>query len=240
MSWVPASCSRSWRNVLRVKDVPWLADHRQLPDAVFPAAGHVALGVEAAAPLYRALPGAREITGYSFRNVNIEAVLTIPEDDYGIETIVGAELVGRASADEPGWLTFTVTSVSRESGQWTQHCVGLHGPARARGPARAHRRGRSGHGARDAGGDARASWGRTVSSGTPTTPFTDISASFLTSAREMLSDVAPDVSYSVLDVGQDPVGQGYEPAAYDIVLACEAIPRPRRAWTARWRTVGAC
>lgn len=114
-----------WRNVLRIKDIPWLADHRLVPDAVFPAAGYIALGVEAATRVYQALPGAREITGYSFQNVDIEATLAIPEDDYGVEIIVGAELVDKATADEPAWLKFTVTSVSRTSSEWTQHCTGL-------------------------------------------------------------------------------------------------------------------
>lgn len=114
-----------WRNVLRVKDIPWLADHRLVPDAVFPAAGYIALGVEAATRTYQALPNAREITGYTFQNVNIEATLTIPEDDYGVEIIIGAELVGKAMPDEPAWLKFTVTSVSRASSEWTQHCTGL-------------------------------------------------------------------------------------------------------------------
>lgn len=114
-----------WRNVLRVKDIPWLADHRLVPDAVFPAAGYIALGVEAATRAYQSLPDSREITGYKFQNVDIEATLTIPEDDYGVEIIIGAELVDKTTADEPAWLKFTVTSVSRASSEWTQHCTGL-------------------------------------------------------------------------------------------------------------------
>lgn len=51
--------------------------------------------------------------------------------------------------------------------------------------------------------------------------FTDISAGFLTSAKEMLSDYR-DVNYSVLDIEHNPLENGYEPV-YDVVLACEAI-----------------
>jgi hypothetical protein len=31
----------SWRNVLRLEDVPWLADHKIVEDIVFPCAGYV-------------------------------------------------------------------------------------------------------------------------------------------------------------------------------------------------------
>lgn len=113
-----------WRNVLRVKDVPWLSDHRLLPDVVFPAAGYIALGVEVATRVYRAFPGAPNITGYSFRKVDIDAALRIPEDDYGIEVIVSAE-IDKATTDEPAWVKFAVTSVSRDSSEWTRHCTGL-------------------------------------------------------------------------------------------------------------------
>lgn len=51
--------------------------------------------------------------------------------------------------------------------------------------------------------------------------FTDISAGFLTSAQEFMSEFR-DVKFSVLDIEQDPAEQGYEPA-YDVVLASQAI-----------------
>lgn len=114
-----------WRNVLRTKDIPWLSDHRLLPDAVFPAAGYIALGVEAASRVYHALPDALGVTGYSFREVSIDAALIIPEDDYGIEIIVSMELVDKATAKAPAWVKFAVTSVARDSNDWTQHCTGL-------------------------------------------------------------------------------------------------------------------
>lgn len=114
-----------WRNVLRTKDIPWLSDHRLLPDAVFPAAGYIALAVEAATRVYCKLPDALEITGYTFRQIDLNAVLRIPEDDYGIEVIVSMELVDRATAKEPAWAKFAVTSVARDSEEWTQHCTGL-------------------------------------------------------------------------------------------------------------------
>lgn len=114
-----------WRNVLRPKDIPWLSDHRLVPDAVFPAAGFIAIGVEAATRVYGGLPDALEITGYSFRNVNIDTALRIPEDDYGVEIIISLDVVDTSTAKSPAWAKFTVTSVTRDSSEWTQHCTGL-------------------------------------------------------------------------------------------------------------------
>lgn len=51
--------------------------------------------------------------------------------------------------------------------------------------------------------------------------FTDISSVFLTPAKDLLADHR-DVHYSVLDIEQDPLKDGYEPV-YDVVLASEAI-----------------
>ncbi|KAI1821332.1 hypothetical protein F4861DRAFT_542029 [Xylaria intraflava] len=113
-----------WRNVLRPKEITWLSDHRLIPDAVFPAAGFIALGIEAATRVYQDLPHSLGITGYSFRDVDISAALRIPEDDYGIEIITSLDRVDATAADSPAWVKFTVTSVARDSQEWTQHCTG--------------------------------------------------------------------------------------------------------------------
>ena len=51
--------------------------------------------------------------------------------------------------------------------------------------------------------------------------FTDISAGFLTSAQESMSEFR-DIKFSVLDVEKDPQEQGYEPV-YDVIMASQAI-----------------
>lgn len=58
-----------WRNVLRVKDLPWLADHRLIPDVVFPGAGYISMAVEAASQVHRGSQSSATdtITGYAFR-----------------------------------------------------------------------------------------------------------------------------------------------------------------------------
>ncbi len=115
-----------WRNILRIKDVPWLVDHRLLPDVVFPAAGYIAIAVEAASRIHHEFPApVPRIAGYSLRNVSIKSSLRIPEDDYGVEVMTSMELVDVATAQSPAWATFSISSVTRESEEWTEHCTGL-------------------------------------------------------------------------------------------------------------------
>ena len=51
--------------------------------------------------------------------------------------------------------------------------------------------------------------------------FTEVSAGFLVSAKDMLSDYR-DINYSVLDIEQNPLENRFEPV-YDVILVCEAI-----------------
>jgi acyl transferase domain-containing protein len=114
-----------FRNVLRLKDLPWLGDHRLLPDVVFPAAGYICMAMVAASQIYEEFPDALPILGHSLRNVNIKTALKIPEDQHGIEIIFSVELVDTATARAPTWASFSVSSVARASDQWTEHCTGL-------------------------------------------------------------------------------------------------------------------
>ncbi|KAH6651430.1 hypothetical protein BKA67DRAFT_537308 [Truncatella angustata] len=118
-----------WRNSLRIKDIPWLGDHRLLPatlvDAVFPAAGFIAMAIEAATQAHHGLSDSSTITGYSLRKVDIKTALRIPEDDDGIHIFLSLKLADTATAKSPSWTSFTVHSVGQNSNEWVEHCTGL-------------------------------------------------------------------------------------------------------------------
>lgn len=94
-------------------------------DAVLPGAGYMAMAVEAAARIYNEFPEAMKIKGFSLRNVAIKKSLTIPEDDYGVEVLTSMELVDTATAKSLAWATFSISSVGRETEEWSEHCTGL-------------------------------------------------------------------------------------------------------------------
>ncbi|KAI0502734.1 hypothetical protein F5B22DRAFT_640677 [Xylaria bambusicola] len=120
-----------WRNVLRVKDLPWLGDHRLFPDVVFPAAGYIALAIEAVLRIYEESPEPRpKTTGYTLRNVSIKTALRLPEDDHGIEIILSLDVPDDVPMAPPSWASFSISSVGQSGvdsteSMWTEHCTGI-------------------------------------------------------------------------------------------------------------------
>ena len=83
------------------------------------------MAVEGAALIYNEFPEPMKLKGFSLRNVAIKKSLTIPEDDYGIEVVTSMELVDTATAKSPAWAAFSISSVSRETDEWSEHSTGL-------------------------------------------------------------------------------------------------------------------
>ena len=123
-----AGCSRlrpSWRNILRLKDVPWLEDHKLLPDLVFPAAGYLAMAIEAVSQIHNDMDGVSPLAGFTIRNVAIESTLRVPNDEYGVEMILDMSPVDmKYIKGSPKWYEFSITSVASQGHLWTQHCSG--------------------------------------------------------------------------------------------------------------------
>lgn len=114
-----------WRNIIRPKSLPWLDDHRVLPHVLHPGAAHIVMAMVAAEQAYSELPDALPIVGLLLRNVSIKKTLVVPEDDYGVELILSMEFDDGATAKQPGWASFSISSVVRDSQQWTEHCSGF-------------------------------------------------------------------------------------------------------------------
>ena len=83
------------------------------------------MAIAAVSWVYHELPEPLKITGYSLRNLDIKTALRLPEDDYGVEIIFGMELADTASARSLAWASFAISSVARDSNEWTEHCAGL-------------------------------------------------------------------------------------------------------------------
>ena len=108
-----------WKNVLRVKDVPWLSDHRLGDATVFPAAGHFSLAIEA---YMQALDlEETDLASVILRDINIKAALIVPETDDGIEIQTRLTKVLQNESDDM-WYGFTVESI--DHGVWTIHSEG--------------------------------------------------------------------------------------------------------------------
>ncbi|KAL9605858.1 MAG: hypothetical protein Q9179_000968 [Wetmoreana sp. 5 TL-2023] len=74
-----------WTNVLKVSEIPWLEGHQLQSQIVFPAAGYVAMAIEAS----RSLAGDNEVELFELHNLNIPRAITFEEDvNAGVETLI--------------------------------------------------------------------------------------------------------------------------------------------------------
>lgn len=104
----------SWRNLLNVSNVPWLADHVLGEDIIFPGAGYIAMIGEAI----------RQLTAsdaYSIRHLIIQSAMIL--DRVGTTEMVTSARPLRLTdrADSPSWYEFTISSFNGSA--WARHCV---------------------------------------------------------------------------------------------------------------------
>ncbi|KAK4182962.1 polyketide synthase [Podospora australis] len=86
---VGASLSEpTWRNVLRIRDLPWLKHHHLGGESVFPAAGYFSMAMEAITQLNELSEHPVHIESYVLRDVSIKTALVTPDDDDGIEVLL--------------------------------------------------------------------------------------------------------------------------------------------------------
>ncbi|KAL8765384.1 MAG: hypothetical protein Q9209_007532 [Squamulea sp. 1 TL-2023] len=72
----PAGRDMHWTNVLKVSEIPWLEGHQMQCQTVFPAAGYVAMALEAA----RSLAGDKPVELFELHNLNIPRAIAFEED----------------------------------------------------------------------------------------------------------------------------------------------------------------
>ncbi|KAI4105286.1 MAG: hypothetical protein L6R37_002834 [Teloschistes peruensis] len=114
--------SPSWRNYLRLSELPWLAEHMIDGKVIFPAAGYVSMAVEAIA---RRVGNAVNIKDFTLRDVAVKSALSLSDQDVGTEVLLDlrpASASTRITAEV--WHEFTVFSFDDE-GRSTEHCRGL-------------------------------------------------------------------------------------------------------------------
>lgn len=78
----------TWRNMLRVSDLPWLKDHHLGGENVFPAAGYFAMAIEAIRQINEMSDKPIPIETFVLRDISIKTALVIPGDDNGIEVLL--------------------------------------------------------------------------------------------------------------------------------------------------------
>ncbi|KAL8920329.1 MAG: hypothetical protein Q9208_006300 [Pyrenodesmia sp. 3 TL-2023] len=127
----------AWRNMLRLKDVPWLDDHKLLPAPIFPAAAYIAMAVEAMSQYYLDEDVAPALVGFSFRSVAINSTMQVPDDEFGVETILNLQATTLTKIKvSDRWYEIKASSLQNDA--WTEHCSGMISPETQRAAQGAH------------------------------------------------------------------------------------------------------
>ncbi|KAI1827427.1 putative polyketide synthase [Xylaria intraflava] len=115
----------SWRNVLRIKDLPWLSDHKLVPHAVLPAAAYVAMAVEAARQMHNDGLEPGPIKSFKLRNVAVNSTMKLEDNELGVETVLNMGIVPLTNTSPSSeWYSFSISSIAPETDAWTEHCSG--------------------------------------------------------------------------------------------------------------------
>ena len=113
-----------WRYVIGSDSLPWVQEHVVDGFATFPAAGFVAMALQAKSQITRDRQVSTEFRKYHVRDVLFTKALIIPDAPGTVElrlTLKGAKKAkDKATA---GWEEFRVSSVTSD-GMWHEHCHG--------------------------------------------------------------------------------------------------------------------
>ena len=126
---VPAPDSNNleprWRNYIRASEIPWVRGHIVQSKMVYPAAGFIAMALEASQQQIQERDGTKRISGYSFRDISISKALIIPDTAEGVETVFCLRpYASSARSSSATWNEFRVFSYLEDEG-WSENCRGL-------------------------------------------------------------------------------------------------------------------
>lgn len=113
--------SPTWRNILRLNDIPWVRDHCVGNDIVFPGAGYIAMAGEA---IYQVT----NVRDYTIRNMELSKAMVL-HNDKPIEVVTSLRPQRLTSTLDSEWYQFEL--VSYDGGAWNKHCSGLVRSGRA-------------------------------------------------------------------------------------------------------------
>lgn len=119
------SLEPSWRNIIRVSEIPWIRGHVIQSNIVYPAAGYISMAIEASLQRSRSNGRPHAIHTYKLKDVSINSMLLIPDDTAGIETVLSLRPYNRsARTSSDDWDEFRIFSYTDSEG-WNEHCRGL-------------------------------------------------------------------------------------------------------------------
>ncbi|KAK3503468.1 ketoacyl-synt-domain-containing protein [Neurospora crassa] len=111
----------TWRNIVRLDDLPWLRHHKIQSLIIYPMSAFLAMAMEAASQ--RAKSKHCSFDRFQMRDIAIKKPLAIPDNDIEVTISLRPHQEGIFVSSET-WDEFRVCSWSSGQG-WIEHCVGL-------------------------------------------------------------------------------------------------------------------
>ncbi|KAM7211644.1 hypothetical protein V8F06_012970 [Rhypophila decipiens] len=111
-----------WRHMIRTGEIPWVRDHVVQGDILYPAAGFIAMAIEAMRQMHS--PEDRPISGYRLSDMDLLKAVVVPENTEGVEVQLFLEPVSERSL-EHGKRRFRVYSPSRTGQGWDEAVRGF-------------------------------------------------------------------------------------------------------------------
>ncbi|KAG8158497.1 hypothetical protein KVR01_011619 [Diaporthe batatas] len=112
----------TWRNVVRLDDLPWLRHHNIQSVTIFPISGYAAMALEALSKWCQKKDVRDQVTEFELKNLEVLKPLVFSGGDSDVEMTI--TLRPSDPRDPEAWIEFQVCSWVQNSG-WTKHCVGL-------------------------------------------------------------------------------------------------------------------
>lgn len=110
-----------WRNVLRIGETPWLADHKIHTSTLLPGTSMIIMALEAAR---KQVERGRVVKGYQFRDVALPKALSIPADGTKVEVQLYVRPFRLGTRTQSAsWFEFSYVSLDDQK-QWNENCFG--------------------------------------------------------------------------------------------------------------------
>ncbi|KAI0857178.1 hypothetical protein F4860DRAFT_528288 [Xylaria cubensis] len=111
-----------WRMILRVEELPWMRDHVVQSEMIYPAAGYIAMAIEAMRQLHEV--DDVSISGYSIRDLQFDKALKVPDNNDGKEVQLHLEPIDERSLASQ-WRNFQIYATSTVVGEWDSIAHGM-------------------------------------------------------------------------------------------------------------------
>ncbi|KAJ5340883.1 hypothetical protein N7541_010007 [Penicillium brevicompactum] len=111
----------TWRNIVRLDEIPYLRDHKMQGMAVYPLAGYLVMAIEAVRR--RADQLDIQISQFELREVIVGAALVLTDDTDAETTITLRPYTEGTRGSSDVWDEFRVCSWTTKRG-WIEHCTG--------------------------------------------------------------------------------------------------------------------